>query len=157
MGARDGRMPQRTGPQDRALLQKNSKMNTSELLFSTLFKRACACWPTSIDAELSVVNDARPDLYIVKGLHEVREATDQKFNDQPDAVLMLNLNDSIFWIVRSAALFCTKVEPASLRLSAVRKTFEEKLRRAATIPELGWLAEDIQWIDRYRLANAEAG
>jgi hypothetical protein len=89
----------------------------SSLAFSVLFKRALGFWPESIDVAQLRVDGTRPDLYVVIRLGEMGDSIAEELSRKIDAVVMMSLHDAISSVIRSAALFCTEIKPASLRPS----------------------------------------
>ncbi|SEB14782.1 hypothetical protein [Marinobacterium iners] len=125
----------------------------SELFFSVLLERVLHCWPKSIDVKQLHADKSRPDLYVVSGLGAMGDSIAEGFDDEIDAVLVTVLCDAVTSTIRSAALFCTEIEPALLRPDTVRENFEKRLHRAETNPDLGWKKEDILLIRRYFFLN----
>lgn len=77
----------------------------------------------SINFGKLLTNGLRPDLYSVPGLMELCDPIAEKFDGEVDSALMMALNDAVASTVRSAALFCTKVEPGLLRPNTIRENF----------------------------------
>ncbi|WP_349970772.1 hypothetical protein [Pseudomonas caspiana] len=125
----------------------------SGLKFDILLDRVLEHWPESIDVAQLNVEEDRHDLYIVSGLGRIGDSIVEELEGSTDAVLLIDLCDALTSTIRSAALFFMEVKPASLRASTVRRNFEDRLRRAATNPDLGWAEEDVLLINRYFAVN----
>ena len=125
----------------------------SVLDFFVLLERVLGYWPESIDTAQLLVNEGRPDLYVVIGLGDLGDSIAEKFDTEIDAVLVTILSDALTSTIRSAALFCTEIKPALLRPSTVRENFEKRLYRAATNSDLGWSDDDILLIKKYFSVN----
>lgn len=125
----------------------------SELKFEVLLDRVLGFWPESLDVTQLHLNEAHPELFTVGGLGRLGDSIIEGFEGRADAVLLTGLSDAITATVRSAAFLMTVVKPAALRSSIVRKGFEDRLHRAATVSDLGWTNDDVLLIARYFAAN----
>ncbi|MFZ6863539.1 hypothetical protein ACO0K7_12980 [Undibacterium sp. Ji67W] len=127
----------------------------SELDFAVLLERVLHRWPESVDVANLCADEGRPDLYVVNGLGAMGDSIAEEFDGEIDAVLVTVLCDAVTSTIRSAALFCTEIKPALLRLDTVRENFEKRLHRAATNPDLGWKTDDVLLIKRYFSLNTQ--
>lgn len=125
----------------------------STLDFSVLLVRVLGYWPEFVDVAQLRLDEGRPDFYVVIGLGDLGDSIAEELNGEIDAVLVTALCDALVSTIRSAALFCMKINPALLRPSMVRDNFEKRLRRAENNPDLGWSEDDILLIKRYFSVN----
>ncbi|WP_293394808.1 hypothetical protein [Nevskia sp.] len=125
----------------------------STLDFSVLLVRVLGYWPEFVDVAQLRLDEGRPDFYVVIGLGDLGDSIAEELDGEIDAVLVTALCDALVSTIHSAALFCTKINPALLRPSMVRDNFEKRLRRAENNPDLGWSEDDILLIKRYFSVN----
>ena len=121
--------------------------------FPDLFARAIADWPAAVDVHQITSSATRRDLYVVSGLGQLGDQLAAKYLGKPEEILMVNLHEAVCSTIRSAALFCTEVRPATLRVDAVKEEFKKRLRLTLGTPDLGWSGEDIGLANSFLLLD----
>ena len=150
------------------------KMKIESLSFDKLFKQALIEWPKFLNLELEseefeevISTDKGYDLvrykrsswnkkfdaYVVKGLYELCEDISKKYYGHPQELLMVNLHDNIFKIVRNLAKYLTYLELNHLRPEMVQQNFEEILAGGVKNKREDWRKEEIQIINNYFSVN----
>ncbi|WP_157221519.1 hypothetical protein [Herbaspirillum sp. YR522] len=125
----------------------------ADLDFTALLARVLHHWPESVDVSRLSLQIGRPDSYVVIGLGAMGESITAELDTNTDAVLLVALSDTVTSAIRSAAQFCTIINPKLLRPNIVRDNFEKRLRRTVTNPDLGWKREGNLLIERYFSIN----
>ncbi|MEM5787434.1 MAG: hypothetical protein AAGU11_08960 [Syntrophobacteraceae bacterium] len=120
-------------------------MVANRLQFAKLFRLAVRDWPHWINLNPIEYYDSKR--YQVVGLYKLSDEIADKYIGSKDEVIMRNLHDAFYIVLRRAAICCTRLRVKDLRESEVRIHFEQRLKKVTE--DADWGKEDFELIELY--------
>ncbi|MDY7545857.1 hypothetical protein QN360_06730 [Glaciimonas sp. CA11.2] len=124
-----------------------------ELKFNNLLINALSLWPEMVDLSEIVRGDNKSELYSVAGLFPLSEKIITSCTISAEEILLNNLHDALYEVIHGVAIYTTKIRMSDLRCETICMKFERRLNNALHMPDLGYMAEDIQLINEYFIVN----
>lgn len=128
---------------------KASLDDHNNLDFYLIYEEALNDWPSEVDLTEIEYSDMSSSRYSVSGLGLLAEEIGENYIGTSKEVLMRNIHDSIFDVIHNVARFCNRLRLRDLRKETVKTIFEDRLKDALNMEDLGWEKVDKDLIRRY--------
>ena len=118
-------------------MTKTEKYNI-DLLFVNLLKQALDEFPEELllvktDQYGNFIDDS-----ICEGIFDLKQELASKYFDKWNEILIANLLDAIFIVLRKLSLITKKIKLSDIREDVIKITYDKILRDTLIIADLGW-------------------
>ncbi len=129
-------------------MTKTEKYNI-DLLFVNLLKQALDEFPEELllvktDQYGNFIDDS-----ICEGIFDLKQELASKYFDKWNEILIANLLDAIFIVLRKLSLITKKIKLSDIREDAIKITYDKILRDTLIIADLGWTEDDKALVKKY--------
>jgi hypothetical protein len=130
-------------------MEKRSKVRSNKWDFDTLFKKALKEYPPEIKFGPLIRYDKVQERYHTQNLYKFCDGLGLHYMGTYEEVLMRNIHDAIYIILRGAALYCTSLRTSQIRKETVQARFESRLAPEYISPENRYTDEDRRLVKLY--------